>query len=268
MSRLRNPTKQVAYVWWILTFFLTTLGTILSLTDLIYDGNTSPSLEVYLSIASWPVACLLLGCAIRGERWIAVQNDFNVPLLNGDANGAGNGTANGPREVSHGEETFYARASLFSALIFHWLDPLLALGYKRPLELKDVPHLSKDFQAQTATERFLTAWEAQKEGSPEKPQSAFRALATVYWKAMALSAFCALGKCSAVALGPLILQFFIRYESGERLFQYEGCILVAALFCGKVLESIFQRHWYASARMVGMEVRSGLIATIYQKQLR
>ncbi|KAG0614326.1 hypothetical protein M758_6G168500 [Ceratodon purpureus] len=267
--RLRNPTKQVAYVWWILTFFLTTLATVLSLIDL-YNGVTKPSLEVYLAIASWPVACLLLSCAIRGERWIAVevpQNGVTEPLLNG-ANDAESGTANGAREVSNAKETFYSSASFFSALIFNWLDPLLALGYKRPLELKDVPHLSKNLQAQTATEKFLKAWDAQKERHPEKSQSVFKALATVYWKAMALNAFGALGKCLALAFGPIILQFFIRYESGEELIKNEGYILVAALFCSKILESISQRHWYAGARMVGMELRSGLIATIYQKQLR
>ena len=270
MTRLRNPAKQVAYVWWILTFFLTTLATVLSLIDL-YNGVTSPSLEVYLTIASWPVACLLLGCAVCGERWIAVevpQNGVTEPLLNGDANGAAYGSASVAREVSNTEETFYASANPLSRLIFSWLDPLLALGYKHPLELKNVPHLSKELQTQTATANFLKAWNAQKERNPEKQQSVFRALVTVYWKAMALNAFCALGKCLALAVGPIILQFFIDYESGKRLFKYEGYILVVALFCSKILESFSQRHWYAGARTVGMELRSGLIATIYQKQLR
>lgn len=265
MTRLLNPTKQVAYMWWILTFFLTTLATVLSLIDL-YNRATYPTLEVYLAVASWPVGCLLLACAIRGERWIAIESEDGLtePLLNG----ATNGVANGATEVNNTVETFYATANPFSALIFYWLDPLLALGNKRPLELKDVPLLSKGLQAQTANEKFLKAWESQKERHPEKPQSVFWALATVYWKPMAVNAFCALGKSLALVFGPIILQLFIRYESGERLFKYEGCILVAALFFSKLLESVFQRHWYAGSRMVGMGLRSGLIATIYQKQLR
>lgn len=269
VPRLLNPAKQVAYMWWILTFFLTTLATVLSLIDL-YNRATSPSLEVYLAVASWPVGCLLLACAIRGERWVAIEPEggLSEPLLSSAPNGVPNGVANGAREVNNTVETFYATANPFSALIFSWLDPLLTLGYKRPLEIKDVPHLSKELQAQTANEKFLQAWELQKERHPEQPQSVFWALASVYWKPMAVNAFCALGKSLTLVFGPIILQLFIRYESGERWFKYEGYTLVAALFCSKVLESVFQRHWYAGSKMVGVELRSGLIATIYQKQLR
>lgn len=264
--RLRNPTKQVAYVWWILTFLLTSLTGVLILINL-NSRVTIPLLELFLVVASWPVACLLLACSIRGERWIALepevqqQDGLTEPLLIGVA-------ANRPREVKNTEESFYATASPFSALIFKWLDPFLALGYKRPLGLKDVPYLNKDLQAQSAVQKFLAAWNSQKERHPQEEQSVFWALATVYWKTMAFNGFCALGKTLTLASGPIFLHFFIKFEGGERLFKYEGYALVAALFFSKVLESIFQRHWYAGARMVGMELRSGLIALIYEKQLR
>lgn len=243
-------------MWWTLSFFLTTLAAVLSLFDL-YNRATSPSPEVYLAVASWPVGCLLLACAIRGEKWVVIEEPedetLTRPLLE----------SNGGIEVSNEVETFYATANVISRLIFRWLDPLLAIGYKRPLELRDVPHLSSELGAATANERFLRAWDAQKEN-----QSVFRALFSVYWKPMFLNGLCALGKCLTLVFGPIILQLFIRYESGERLFEYEGITLVGALFASKLLESVFQRHWYAGARMVGMELRSGLIATIYQKQLR
>ena len=263
-TRLRNPLKQVAYIWWILTFLLSTLVSVLSLIDLI-NGATPLSLGFYLAIASWPVACLLLACAIRGERWIQVTdpeiNDgLTERLLDGSTSGA-----DSPAKDT---ESPYATAGILSRMVFKWLDPVLSLGHKRPLQLKDVPHLNKSLQAQTAVEKFLQAWEAQRENNPDKPQSVFWALTTVYWRSMAINGICALGKSLALAFGPLILQFFIKYESGVKYFKYEGYTLVAALFFSKVLESFFQRHWYAGARMVGMQLRSGLIAAIYQKQLK
>lgn len=252
----------MAYIWWIFTFLLTTLANVLSLTDLYRGAMPYKPLELYLTVASWPVSCLLLACAIRGTRWASIHPSaqhngrLTEPLLNGE------------RLSKKREETPSASASPLSTLLFSWVDPLLALGSKRPLQLNDVPHFSKKLQAQTAAEKFQLAWEAQVEGDSEKQQSVFRAIAAVYWKAMGVNAFCALGKSLTLALGPLILQLFIRYESGERLFEYEGYTLVAALFFSKILESFFQRHWFAGARLVGMELRSGLIATIYQKQLR
>jgi hypothetical protein len=46
-------------------------------------------------------------------------------------------------------------------------------------------------------------------------------------------------KVFALALGPIILLFFTNYETCEKLFQYEGYVLVGALFFGKMLESLF-----------------------------
>ena len=250
VPRLQNPTKQVAYVWWIFTFLLATLGNVLLLSNFFKGAVTGNPLELLVAVAAWPVSCLLLACAIKGARWASIDPGAQLtePLLN---------------KLTKEQETSYTSASLWSALLFSWLDPLLALGHKRPLQLLDVPHLSEKLQAQTAAAKFQQAWEAQK-----KQKSVFWALAAVYWKPMGLNAFCALGKSLALAFGPLILQQFIKYETGERLFQYEGYALVTALFLSKILESVMQRHWFAGARMVGMQLRSGLIATIYQKQLR
>lgn len=81
--RLRNPTKQVAYVWWILTFLLATLTMFLASLDLLTGAVTALSAELFLVISSWPVSCLLLACAINGERWIMVEvpDALEAPLL-------------------------------------------------------------------------------------------------------------------------------------------------------------------------------------------
>lgn len=270
--KLRNPMKKVVCVWWVLTFILITLARVFSLIDL-YNGAIAPSSELYIAIADWPVAFLLLVCAAREARFTAAdgeyqQDDINKPLLNDTANGTARENSTSEKTVYATKSPFYATKSPFSALVFSWLNPLLALGNKRPLDLDDVPDLSDDLHAETAVHKFLQAWEAQKENRPEKEQSVFRAIATVYWKPMAVNGLLAIGKCVMLVFGPLILQRFIKYESGERLFQYEGYTLVAALFVSKILESVFQRHWYAGGKTVGMKLRSGLMAAIYQKQLR
>lgn len=75
--RLQNPTKQVAYIWWILTFLLVTLTTFLAALDLLIQA-APVSVEVFLIIASWPVSWLLLTCAIHGERWIMIEVDEDL----------------------------------------------------------------------------------------------------------------------------------------------------------------------------------------------
>lgn len=78
----------------------------------------------------------------------------------------------------------------------------------------------------------------------------------------------ALGKSITVSLGPVVLNTFIQYTAGKRLFRGEGIALVVALFFAKFFESVSQRQWYFGSRRVGLQVRSALMAAIYQKDLR
>jgi ATP-binding cassette subfamily C (CFTR/MRP) protein 2 len=138
--------------------------------------------------------------------------------------------------------------------------------HKRPLEQKDIPDLGEEDEVLKLHGKFVRALDKQKNDG--KAFSVFWALSVCFGKPMVLNGGWALGKTVTLSMGPVVLKSFIDYTSGQRAFPYEGFVLVGGLFLAKFLESLSQRQWYSRSRRVGLQVRSALMAAIYQKDLR
>lgn len=50
-------------------------------------------------------------------------------------------------------------ANIFSRLLFSWLNPLLVLGYKRPLESSDLYEVPPQFRSDNVTSKFVQYWD-------------------------------------------------------------------------------------------------------------
>lgn len=55
------------------------------------------------------------------------------------------------------------RANFFSKLGFSWLNPLLLLGYKRPLEMSDLHEIPSKYHSQQVAETFGRIWDEEKQ---------------------------------------------------------------------------------------------------------
>lgn len=253
--RLQKSTRRLAYVWWVTTFAVGTFSAMLAVLDLVNKIPT-PMVEIVLALATWPVCCVLLACAVLGGRInsLSEKNGLSEPLLNGENGEYANGNGHDwiGEKVADGStrETAYASAGFFSRLTFLWLDALLFEGYKKALTQDDVPFVNAENRAQAASNKFQEAWDAQKLNNPSKPQSLWNVLASVYGKAVLLNGLFALAKTVTSASGPLVLRFFIDFAAGKQTFRGEGYTLVAILFVAKIVESLAQRHCYFGARFV------------------
>ncbi|EFJ08247.1 hypothetical protein SELMODRAFT_132012 [Selaginella moellendorffii] len=164
--------------------------------------------------------------------------------------------------------TPYASAGLASRAFFLWLNPVLALGYKAPLEPADIPALAPEDGSREACNQLSRAWDFERRRRGIDGASLSSALARCYWKEMAAAGVFAFLKSVTLSVGPLVLNSFIAFANGRVLFKGEGYVLVAALFLAKMVESISQRHWYFASRRVGMRARAALIGAIYEKELK
>ena len=261
LSHLRVQTPRFFQVWWVATFLLGTYAAISAILEAYHTRKTSTNLV--LALASWPVCCLLLCNALKQQSKISIMEEGEIeePLLRAGASESQNGHTTTGKKI-----TSFASAGFLKRMSFWWLNPLLSLGYKRPLEQKDIPDLGEEDEVQKLHEKFVRALDKQKNDG--KAFSVFWALSACFWKPMVVNGGWALGKTLTLSMGPVVLKSFIDYTSGQRAFPYEGFVLVGGLFLAKFLESLSQRQWYFGSRRVGLQVRSALMAAIYQKDLR
>lgn len=260
-------------VWWIMSFLLGTVDCVSAGLNFINDGEL-PYGSI-LSLVSWPGCCLMLICAAKKDLKNSEGGLLSEPFLSGDY--GNHGSLNSSQRFSEENQKLlklnsnvcpFSKAGFFSRMTFWWLNPLLSKGKKKPLEEDDLPFVCGDDQAKTNYTTFTEELFRQKQENPSATPSVIWALVCCHWKNLVRTGFYAFLKTLTLSSGPLVLNAFIGFSEGIQSFKYEGFVLVGALFIAKVIESISQRQWYFGTRRIGLQMRTSLIAAIYQKQLK
>ncbi|XP_037466743.1 ABC transporter C family member 10-like [Triticum dicoccoides] len=167
---------------------------------------------------------------------------------------------------SESQVTPFAKAGFFSKMSFWWLNPLIKVGYKKPLEDKDMPLLGATDRAHNQYLMFMEELNGKKQSQSQATPSFLWTIVSCHKRAILVSGFFALLKVLAVSTGPIILKEFINVSLGKGTFKYEGCVLAGLMFICKCCESLSQRQWYFRTRRIGLQVKSLLSAAIYKKQ--
>ncbi|KAM3729894.1 hypothetical protein ACB098_12G045400 [Castanea mollissima] len=169
---------------------------------------------------------------------------------------------------SVGLVTPFAKAGFFSRLLFWWLNPLMKRGRRKNLEDEDIPKLRKADRAENCYFQFLEQLNKQKRAEPTSQTSILLVIILIHWKEMFVSGCFALLYTLTLSSGPVLLNAFILACEGKEKFKNEGQVLPIAFFISKCIQSMSQRQWFFRSRLVGLKVRSLLLAAIYNKQLR
>ncbi|CAL5406349.1 unnamed protein product [Camellia sinensis] len=189
------------------------------------------------------------------------------PLLNGNTS-LSNGTE---LNKSGGSETVVAprsNASIFSTLTFSWMDPLIALGYKKPLDLEDVPQLDRVDSVKQAFPIFRNKLESDDgNGSGITTLKLATALIFTTWRDILFSALLALVYTLASYVGPYLIDTFVQYLSKRQESKNEGYVLVSAFLIAKLVESFVRRHCLLMLPKAGIRAKAVLVAKIYNKGL-
>lgn len=160
--------------------------------------------------------------------------------------------------------TPYATANFLSLMTFSWLNTLLAVGFKRPLQIEDVPHVADADSAEVVYCAFRDRLEA--EGLIDTRSLAKATLLSV-WKEVVLSAlFSAIFICASY-VGPYLMDTFVQYLYGSQQFRYQGYALAASFFVAKLTESLAQRQLYFKVQKIGIHFKVAFMAAIYRKGL-
>ncbi|XP_027367227.1 ABC transporter C family member 10-like [Abrus precatorius] len=249
---------------WLLLFFVAIflISCILFVLSLFYAiSSRELSLKVTSDVLSFLGAILLLFCIYKEAKYKDTDCKNNESLytpLNDESN----------KGDSISNVTLFAKAGLLSRMSFWWLNPLMKRGKEKTLQDEDIPDLGEEDKAENCYLLFLDQLNRQKQKELSSQPSVLMTIIMCHRKEILISGFFALLKVITLSSGPLLLNSFILVAEGHENFKYEGYLLAISLVFTKIIESLSQRQWYFRTRLIGIKVRSVLIAAIYKKQLR
>ncbi|XP_062019394.1 ABC transporter C family member 5 [Rosa rugosa] len=242
--------------WWAVSFVLCLCTLYVDGRGFVQEGSIHLHSHVVANFAVTPALAFLCFVAIRGVTGVIVcrNSELQEPLLEEEA---------GCLKV-----TPYSDAGIFSLATLSWINPLLSIGAKRPLEIKDIPLLAPQDRAKTNYKVLNSNWEKLKAAEPSKQPSLAWAILKSFWKEAACNAIFAGLNTLVSYVGPYMISYFVDYLGGIETFPHEGYILAGTFFAAKLVETLTTRQWYLGVDILGMHVRSALTAMVYRKGLR
>ncbi|KAL6508932.1 Canalicular multispecific organic anion transporter 2 [Orobanche hederae] len=251
--------------WWGIFFFASCYCLVI---DFLYYKK-----HHYVSPLFWvsDILSLLMGLIFCYIGFLGKQKNeedttgLREPLLNGGATDSV--VSNRP---SQGDQTVtpYSKAGILSLFTFSWMSPLISLGYKKTLDLEDVPQLDISDTARGSFPTFNSKLETCREESTRVTTVMLaKGLIFITRKEIAVSAVYVLVYTLSSYVGPYLIDTFVQYLNGHRKFKNEGYVLVIVFSIAKLFESLAQRHWFFKVQQAGYRARAALVAKIYNKGL-
>lgn len=250
-------------LWWLMNFILNTLFLI---SAIIRFTSTTPNpysilpLDDLFALITFPASGFLLALALKGTTGITIveetEEKLREPLLDGSTLNPG---------IEKQLITPYATAGILSRATWSWLNPVLNKGYRNALQLTDVPALAPSDKAEKMFELFKSNWP---NDVVEHQHPVRLTLLRCFWPNLALTASLAIAKLCVMYIGPVLIQKFVDFTSGDQSFPYEGYVLVLILLSAKSIEVLCSHQYNFQCQKLGMLIRSTLITTLYRKGLR
>ena len=164
--------------------------------------------------------------------------------------------------------SLHENASWLSRVLVLWLSPLLALGYRRPLEARDLPTLSAIFCSSNLYGKLIRAWSVRKqEGSGQYRflKACLDAFGVPFYVAGFLKLIGDIGGLSS----PIILSIIISdLKASGSANIYRGLCLCVAIFSLQMLNTLAVNTYFSFTMQTGMKVRAASAAVVYNKAMR
>ena len=177
-------------------------------------------------------------------------------------------------------------ASFLNKLLYVWCTPLLWAGYRRPLSMTDLWDVSPKIASKYVVPEFADNYDPDvkkfkerhpniEKGRKKKPQvSIFPALVKTYGGSFMFGAVlklcCDLLSMASPQLMKLMINFVESYSDPSRPDEetWKGYFYAVVLFLTMTLQSLMTSQYFERMFVIGVKVRTALVAALYKKSLR
>ncbi|KAK7276926.1 hypothetical protein RIF29_18075 [Crotalaria pallida] len=255
--------------WCVLYLFISCYCFVVDII-LLYEKHTKLPAQYLVSdvVSTFVGLCFCYLAYFEKKSEGADRSTLQEPLLNGNGEANVNNALGSKETKGDGIVTPFSNAGIFSILTFSWVGPLIALGNKKTLDLEDVPQLDSGDSVVGAFPAFRDRLEADCGAiNSVTTLQLVKSLVLATWKEIFFTGFLALLRTLASYVGPYLIDSFVQYLDGQRLFENQGYVLVSAFFFAKIIECLSYRHWIFRLHQIGIQIRALLVTIIYNKAL-
>jgi ABC-type multidrug transport system fused ATPase/permease subunit len=166
-------------------------------------------------------------------------------------------------------------AGFFSRLSWQWMQPLMRVGYKRPLEKNDIWTVNPDRSAEILANKLEAAFKRRRAEGKERPLLGAM-FETFKWEFI-IGGTCQLSASVIQAVAPFVLRYLINFAVRAYVAERsdapapnigEGIGLVIGITAMQFLQSLSTNHFMYRGMMIGGEARGVLIALIFNKAMK
>ncbi|KAK0626574.1 hypothetical protein B0T14DRAFT_109157 [Immersiella caudata] len=165
-------------------------------------------------------------------------------------------------------------ANFFSALIFHWMGPLMRTGYRRQLEPGDLPTINPNRAVTPTTDKMKESFKRRLANGDKYPL--LWAMHETYFREFWIGGACNLMSAMLQVTAPFILRFLIQFATDAYVANLRGLPpphigaglgLVFGVTIMQILQSLGTNHFIYRGMLVGGMARASLISMIYEKSM-
>ena len=166
-------------------------------------------------------------------------------------------------------------ASFFSLLVFQWINPIMTVGYKRPLESGDIWQVNPNRRVELLTNKLMESFKRRAAKGERSPL--IWAMHDTFRHEFWLGGMCNLTSSVLQVISPFLTRYLIQFASDAYEAQQlgtpgpnigHGIGLVIGITCMQICQSMGTNHFIYRGMMVGGESRAMLINAIYEKSLK
>lgn len=166
-------------------------------------------------------------------------------------------------------------ASFFSLLTFQWMSPLMATGYRRPLQINDIWLVNPERKVEPVAEKLSASFRKRTSRGDRYPLlwALHETFKFEFWVGGALALF---ATCVQV-VSPFTLRFLITFATDAYNAQLAGVPgppignglgLIFGITALQVLQSLATSHFMYRGMLIGGQSRAALISVIFDKAMR
>lgn len=155
-------------------------------------------------------------------------------------------------------------ASILSVLTFWWINPLVVLGYRRPLKKDDLYDMDHENQTIRCYHRLLRYLDLKKKASQN---GLILPLFRAFLPQIALTASYKFISSLLMFVSPVILDYLLVWMVTREPL-WHGFLFAFLMFSSSVVDSMLSNQYEYNLAITAMRMRSALTELIYQKAFR